>query len=88
MENEKKQFKKEFFERTIRASIRTIRFVARLQNHQILRSVCNQLVRSTTSIGANLVEAKAASSKRAGISGGGGNILQFDLSFLFLTFDI
>ena len=45
-------------------SIDVIKFLETLQRKPSLRIIINQLIRSITSVGANIVEAKAASSKR------------------------
>lgn len=45
-------------------SLEIIRFIAHLQLKLELRIICDQLIRSSTSVGANIVEAKSSSSKR------------------------
>lgn len=45
-------------------SIRIIKFAGTLPNQRIYWIITDQLVRSATSIGANIIEAQAASSKR------------------------
>jgi len=45
-------------------SIRIIKFLEDLPDRMISRIISDQLVRSATSIGANIVEAKSSSSKR------------------------
>lgn len=50
--------------RAFYASINVIRFLENLERKQSLRIISDQLIRSVTSIGANIVEAKASSSKR------------------------
>jgi len=45
-------------------SIRIIKFLQDLGEDSIYRIISNQLLRSATSIGANIIEAKSASSKR------------------------
>jgi four helix bundle protein len=62
MQNSK--FKEEFFKRLIKFSVRVVKFAERLRKERILWPVVDQLVRSSTSIGANVIEAKSASSKR------------------------
>lgn len=65
MKNDKEKFKKEFRQRIHRFIIRLIRFVESLpKNDPVCRIIGDQLVRSGTSLGANYVEAQAASSKR------------------------
>lgn len=61
---QKERFKKEFIARLIGLSVKTIKFADELNKTPSLRSVADQLIRSTTSIGANVTEAKGASSKR------------------------
>lgn len=50
--------------RTYNFSLMTISFVAALPNSRSYWIITDQLLRSATSIGANLIEAKASSSKR------------------------
>ena len=64
MKNESEKFKKEFISRLINFSINTLKFSEKLLKHKNLWSVSDQLIRSSTSVGANVVEAKAASSKK------------------------
>lgn len=45
-------------------SLNVIRFVQSIKHDQVSRVICNQLIRSASSIGANIVEARAASSKK------------------------
>lgn len=45
-------------------SIKIVRFVAQLPNQRIYWVIADQLLRSATSIGANIIEAQAASSKK------------------------
>ncbi len=45
-------------------SIRIIKFVSKLPNSRVFWIVSDQLLRSATSIGANIFEAKSSSSKR------------------------
>ncbi len=45
-------------------SINIIKFIAGLEKNDYIRIISNQLIRCVTSIGANIVEAKASSSKR------------------------
>ncbi len=45
-------------------SINIIKFLDNLTNKQFIRIISDQLIRSVTSIGANIVEAKSSSSKR------------------------
>ena len=56
--------RKELRYRVYQFSIDLIKFVAQFPNKKIFWIVSDQLLRSGTSIGANIVEAKSASSKR------------------------
>ena len=64
MQNDRAKFKDEFKSRTYRYALDVIKFADKLPVEQISRIITDQLVRSTTSIGANVVEAQAASSRR------------------------
>lgn len=64
MENDRSKFKKDFIKRLIKFSISILRFAEKHKKESILWSIFNQLIRSATSIGANVVEARASSSKR------------------------
>ena len=50
--------------RTYRYSIQIIRFLEELPNKRTYWIISDQLLRAATSIGANIIEAKSASSKR------------------------
>jgi len=64
MQNDKAKFKDEFQARVYRFALDVIGFVDRLPVEQTSRIVTDQLLRSTTSIGANVIEAQAASSRK------------------------
>lgn len=64
IENKRKEFKENFIKRLVKFSVSILRFVPKLKQNSIFWPVLDQLVRSATSIGANVVEAKASSSKR------------------------
>lgn len=64
MQNDKEKFKKEFIHRLIKYSIQVIAFCEILRQKRNLSSIADQLIRSATSIGANVVEAKSSSSKK------------------------
>jgi len=64
MQNDKLKFKKEFNNRVYKFALDVIGFVDRLPVEQTSRIVTDQLLRSTTSIGANVIEAQAASSRK------------------------
>jgi four helix bundle protein len=50
--------------RAYRFSVEIIKFIGALPNQRTYRIIADQLVRAATSIGANVIEAQAASSKR------------------------
>src|SRR3990170_1317917 len=50
--------------RAYRFSIRVIKFIGNLPNQRTYWIISDQLLRSATSIGANIIEAQSASSKR------------------------
>jgi len=64
MQNDRVKFKNEFKGRVYRFALDIIGFADRLPAEQISRIISGQLLRSTTSIGANVIEAQAASSRR------------------------
>ena len=64
MQNDKAKFKEEFKRRVYRFALDVIAFVDRLPAGQTSQIITEQLVRSTTSIGANVIEAQAASSRK------------------------
>jgi four helix bundle protein len=63
-QNHTSKNKDDFRERCYDYSIKTIRLINTLPDKRTFWSVSDQLLRSATSIGANIVEAKSASSKR------------------------
>jgi four helix bundle protein len=64
MQNDRAKFKKEFKGRIYGFALDVIGLVDRLPAEQASRIISDQLLRSTTSIGANVIEAQAASSRR------------------------
>lgn len=58
--NKKNEFKK----RAYKFSLEVIKFIDALPKEQTCKIIGNQLLRSATSIGANVIEAHAASSKK------------------------
>jgi len=64
MRDEREKFKKEFIKRLVKFSVEIIKFSERMRKKKIPLSLIDQLIRSATSIGANVVEAKSSSSKR------------------------
>jgi four helix bundle protein len=63
-QNHKLKIKNEFNKRCYSYSIAVIKLIRSLPEKRIYWSVSDQLLRSATSIGANIIEAKSASSKR------------------------
>ena len=51
-------------ERTYRFALEVIRFLRQLPDDHVARTIGQQLLRSATSIGANIVEAQACNSKK------------------------
>ena len=64
MQNDKSKFKIEFNRRLINFSLEVIKLCNEIRKDRNLWSIADQLIRSATSIGANVIEAKASSSKR------------------------
>ncbi len=64
MQNDKSKFKDEFKRRIYSFALEIIKFIDDLPEKKTCEIIGNQLLRSATSIGANVVEANAASSKR------------------------
>ncbi|MBZ1348651.1 MAG: four helix bundle protein [Candidatus Liptonbacteria bacterium] len=61
MEND---YKKQFYQRVYKYGLEIIQRVENLPKDQASRILGNQLLRSGTSVAANIIEAKSASSKR------------------------
>lgn len=64
MQNHNSKLKTELKYRCYYYSIEIIKFLETLPNKRVYWVISDQLLRSATSIGANIVEAKASSSKR------------------------
>jgi four helix bundle protein len=64
MQSDKLKFKDEFKGRVYRFALDIIGFVEQLPKGQVSRVISDQLLRSATSIGANVVEAQAATSRK------------------------
>lgn len=64
MQSDNSKFKKDFLQRLIRFSLETITLCAELRKERNLSAIADQLIRSATSVGANVVEAKGASSTK------------------------
>jgi len=58
------KIKNEFMGRCYNFSIAVIKLTKELPENKVYWSVCDQLIRSATSIGANIIEGKSASSKK------------------------
>jgi len=64
MKNDRLKFKEEFRGRVYRFALNVIEFIEQLPKGQTSRIIGDQLLRSATSIGANVVEAQSAASRR------------------------
>ena len=64
MQNDRLKFKSEFQERVYRFALDVIGLVEALPKGQTSRIIGDQLLRSATSIGANIIESQGASSKK------------------------
>jgi four helix bundle protein len=64
MQNVKAKFKNEFRERVYKFALDIIAFIEQLPKGQVSSVVGEQLLRSATSIGANVVEAQGATSRK------------------------
>jgi hypothetical protein len=60
----KDEFKKEFNRRVIKFSLQVLKFCEKMKEKRMIWPIIDQLIRSATSIGANVIEAKSSSSKR------------------------
>ena len=63
MQNHNEKFKDEFDRRLIKFSLKIIKLCNEIRKDRNLWSVADQLIRCATSIGANIFEAKASSSR-------------------------
>jgi four helix bundle protein len=64
MQNQNVKPKTDLNDRAYSYAIRVINFIDALPNDRTTQVIANQLLRSATSIGANIIEAKGSSSKR------------------------
>lgn len=64
MQNDNSKFKEEFTKRLVQFSLETIRLCQEMRQRGMLRPLADQLIRSSTSVGANVVEAKSSGSKK------------------------
>ena len=60
LQNDRSKFKDEFKSRVYKLALDVIAFMEQLPMEQTSRIISDQLLRSTTSIGANVIEAQAA----------------------------
>ncbi len=59
MQNDKEKFKENFIKRLIKFSLNILKLSKEIKEERVLWPVADQLIRSSTSIGANVVEAKS-----------------------------
>lgn len=64
MQNQNSKFKIKLKDRAYQYSVRTIKFLDALPKDNSTRIISQQLLRASTSIGANIIEAQASSSKK------------------------
>ena len=64
MQNQSVKFKADLKVRSYNFALNMVRFLERLPADGITRELTRQLIRSATSIGANVIEAQASSSKK------------------------
>jgi four helix bundle protein len=59
-----KTTKEEFQKRLIKFSIDNLKLVEKLKSRHVFWPILDQLIRSSTSVGANIIEAKSSSSRK------------------------
>ena len=64
MQNVKQKFKEDFVKRLILFSLRSVKFCSEVRKDRDFYTLADQLIRSSTSIGANVVEAKGSGSTK------------------------
>lgn len=64
MQNDKSKFKIEFQNRLVRFTVSIMHFASELRQDRSLWAAADQIIRSGSSIGANVIEAKSASSRK------------------------
>ncbi len=64
MQNDNKEFKVIFNKRLIRFSLEIIKLASELRKNRNLVSIADQIIRSATSIGANIIEAKSCGTRK------------------------
>lgn len=62
--NDKSKFKEDFNKRLVKFSLEILQFSDSLRKDRLFWPIVDQLIRSATSIGANVIEAKSSSSKK------------------------
>jgi four helix bundle protein len=60
----KQKYKEEFAERLIQFPLKSVRFCAEIRNDRLLVPLADQLIRSSTSIGANVMEGRGSASTK------------------------
>lgn len=64
MQDDKSKFKEDFNKRLVKFSLEILQFSDKLRKDRLFWPIVDQLIRSATSIGANVIEAKSSSSKK------------------------
>lgn len=64
MHNDNSKFKTDFYKRLVKFAVEVIKYCAEYRKNPLYWSICDQLIRSASSVGANVTEAKSSSSKR------------------------
>jgi len=64
MQNDSKKFKIDFKKRLIRFSVEIIKLASDLRKNRNLVSLADQIIRSATSVGANIIEAKSCGTRK------------------------
>ncbi len=64
MQNDSSKFKIEFNKRLIHFSLKVIKLCNEIRKDRNLWTIADQLIRAATSVGANIIEAKASRSKQ------------------------
>ncbi len=64
MQNYNSNFKNDIRKRAYVYALQVIRFIESLPQNQICATISNQLLRSSTSVGANIIEAQASGTRK------------------------
>lgn len=64
MQSDNSNFKADFYKRLVKFAVEIVKHCQSLRKDSSLWSVCDQVIRSASSVGANVTEAKSSSSKR------------------------